>query len=253
MSTTLLSPVAEEAELRKEEAQAHWKNLLEARTVVSTSSLRIGYNAAHLKRNNLFGVLGFEDEHAARKAAEVGESTWYANIRIAEHFPGVTEKTFCLMKQANAKELCDLPESKRLTPYWLQLAATEKIERFAELVDEELNGNARESDSREPTKTFKQTMPASRLKLVEEGLKDFAAAVGIDKDRALEIMVEEHRQAPSLLTAITHAIERIGEIKRLRESLLSSDEVLEKAMEELNAMAQEFELAVIGVQNLESE
>jgi hypothetical protein len=250
---SILDPVSEEAAHRKEEAEDHWKKVLGSAGFVGHHTLRIGFHAAAIKQENAFGLLGYESEDDARKAAEVGESTWYANIRIAENFPGIEEKLFCSMKLSNAKRLCDLPESKRLTEYWIRLAGTESIAKFAELVNVEMNGAAKESDGKEKSVTFKQTMPASRKKMVEEGLKQYALEIGVDDSRALEFMVEERKQAPSLLGVITEAVKRIGRIRDIRQSGLSVEEVLDGEMVELSAMLRDFEQAVLGVQNSESE
>lgn len=252
-TATLLNPVSEEAENRKKEAQKHFQIICKSGGLVSVNSLRIGFHAYALKKENLFGILGFECEDDAREASGVGQSTWYANLSLAEKFTGVAEDLFCAMKQANAKTLADLPESQRLTEYWLRRAATDSIETFKAVIDAELDGKARASDGKERSTTFKQTMPASRKKAVEEGLKDYAKEVGVDESRALEVMVEEHRQSVSLLGSITHAIERIGTIKRLSESALSAGEILEKALTELEAIVAEFESAVLAVQQTETE
>jgi uncharacterized protein YoaH (UPF0181 family) len=55
------------------------------------------------------------------------------------------------------------------------------------------------------------------------------------------------------LGTITRGIETVGKIKELAASGLSSDEVLAQALVELDAMIAEFQQAVLGVQNLDSE
>ena len=122
---------AKEAAQRKAEAQKHFDIILKSGAMESVSSMRIGWHAAYLKKNDLFGILGFKTESEARQAAGVGESTWYANIRLAEAFEGITEAQFVSMKQASAKALSDLPESKRKDGSWIRWAGSMKIEDFA--------------------------------------------------------------------------------------------------------------------------
>lgn len=257
MSTgeSVLVPVSEEAANRKREAKKHFEIICKSGGLVSVNSMRIGFHAHALKKDNLFGILGFEDENQAREAAGVGESTWYANIRLAEQFNGVAEELFCAMKQANAKALADLPESKRLTEYWLRRAATEPLTKFAEAIDSEMNGKSRASDGKEGTvaKTFK--MPKSRKKAVEQGLLEYGKQVGTegDESRTLELMVAEKSGTPSLIAAIRNAVERLKKIKELCESGLSSDEVLSQAIILNEESILEFAAALDAVQNLESQ
>ena len=97
-TVTILQPVAEEAEFRKKEAQQHWKAIQQSGPLVSTNSLRIGYHAAALKREGLFGILGYENEKQAQEASGVKQATWFNVMRIAEAFPGVEEKLFLCAK-----------------------------------------------------------------------------------------------------------------------------------------------------------
>lgn len=239
MATTLLEPVSETAEERKKEALRHYQIICKAGGLVSVNSLRIGFHAYALKRDNLFGVIGFESESDAQKASGVGESTWYAMIRLAEQFNGVDEDLFCAMRQANAKALADIPESKRLTEYWVRMAATDSIKDFADKVDKELDGKARESDGKERSVPLKVDMPKSRKKFVEAGILEFAESVGAKGDisKGLELMVTEHIGGVSLIESITKAVTIIAEIKKLeKKSSLSAAEILEKVDAQLDEM-----------------
>ena len=252
---SILHPVSEEAENRKSEAKKHWSTITKAGGMLSVSSLRIGYHAAILKRGGMFGILGFENESEAQEASGIGDSTWYAMIRLAEQFPGVEESIFVEMKQANAKALADLPESKRLTEYWLRRAATDSMDTFAALIDEEMDGKARASDGKERTVSLNYKMPKSRKKAVEEGLREYAKQVGVegDESRALELLVAEKTGSVSLVEAITHGVHRCGKVKELIESgIMSSDEVLAQVVVLNEDSILEFTSALEGVQILES-
>lgn len=254
MATLVLNPIAEEAELRKKEATAHWKAIQQSGPLVSTNSLRIGFHAAALKRDGMFGIIGFADEKEAQEASGVKQSTWFNCIRIAEAYPNVDEKLFCAMKLSNAETLMDLPESKRLTEYWMRRAATDSIDTFTSVVDAEMEDKARPSDGREKPKKKVFEMPASTVKVVEQGLKEYGAQVGVngDESKALELMVAEHTGGPTLIGAITNAVQRIKAAKEAAVSGRSVDEILAKVLEELDAMALDFAAALDNVSNLES-
>ena len=252
---SILSPVSEEAENRKQEARAHWKAIQQSGPLVSTNSLRIGFHANALKKGNLFGILGYENEKEAQEASGTKQATWYNVMRIAEAFPGVEEKLFISMKLTNAEALMDLPESKRLTEYWMRRAATDSIDTFKAVVDEEMNGKARESSGREHIENFSVKMPKSRKVAVQAGLLEFAKSVGVegDESRALELMVQEHTGGVSLIESITHAITKIGEIKAMKESGKSMDEILDGVYKALDEIIAEFQASLEGQKNLGSE
>jgi hypothetical protein len=247
---SILIPVSEEAENRKQEAKKHWGAITKAGGLVSVNSLRIGFHAYALKKDSLFGILGFENEKQAQEASGVGDSTWFAMIRLAEQFSGVGEELFVGMKQANAKALADLPESKRLTEYWLRRAATDPTDTFKAVIEEELDGKARESDGKERTVSYSVKMPTSRRKAVQSGLLEYAKEVGVegDESRALELLVAEKTGTPSLIGVIISAVQKLKSVKNLCESGLSSDEVLAKVVVLNEEMILEFATAL---QNLD--
>jgi hypothetical protein len=237
---------------RKAEAKQHFDIIKENAGVNSSSSMRIGWHAHYLKKNSLFGILGFEDEDEARKAAGVGESTWYANIRLAEAFQGITEAQFVSMKQANAKALSDLPESKRMSRDWIRMAGSVKIEEFADKCDEEMTGKAKPSDGKERSKVLSMPVPASRKKVIQEGLEEYAESIGIPKSdtgRALEMLVVEKTGQATLIQAITNANQHIKEAMGLKKSGLSADELLEKVYGILGDIALEFSAALDAARN----
>jgi hypothetical protein len=248
---SILEPVAEEAELRKQEAKAHWKAIQQSGPLVSTNSLRIGFHAAALKRNGLFGILGYENEKEAQEASGVKQATWFNVMRIAEAFPNVEERMFIGMKLTNAEYLMDLPESKRLTEYWMRRAATDSTDLFQAAVDTEMDGHEKPSNGREKVVTFSMKMPKSRKKVVDSGLAEISKEYGCegDESRTLELLVAEKTGTPSLVGVITSAVQKLKSIKNLCESGLSSDEVLAKVIPMNEEMILEFAAAL---QNLES-
>jgi hypothetical protein len=250
MEAVLETPsIEEEAAKRKAEARKHFDAIKKSNLLVSTNSLRIGYHASFLKKNNLFGILGYESEGDAREAAGVGSSTWYANIAIAELFDGVEEENFCAMRQANAKALGDLPLSKRMDPKWLKRAAETPIKTFAIEVEDELNGDAKRSDGKEHISSIKMTAPESRKKVIEDGIIEIAKKTGVDpedKSKVIENLIVQETGRMSLMESIANAIQRVKAAKEITHSDLSAAEILEKVMAELDAMVIDFQSALDG-------
>ena len=149
-------------------------------------------------------------------------------LRIAEAFPSVDEKLFVAMKLTNAEAAMDLPESKRFTEYWMRLAATDPIDLFQKKVDDELDGHAKASTGRERVVSINIKMTKSQKKTIDSGLLEISKELGCEGNeaKALELIVAERTGSPSLIGAITNAVQRCKKIKELIESGLSSDEVL---------------------------
>jgi DNA-binding ferritin-like protein len=76
-------------------------------------------------------------------------------------------------------------------------------------------------------------------------LKQAAEEMGEqDTGRALEMILVERTEGVSLIGAITQAIEKIAEIKKLGDTGLSVSEVLEKTNAELDAIVETFRQAL---------
>ena len=255
VAVSILEPQSEEAELRKQEAKAHWKAIQQSGPLVSTNSLRIGFHAAALKRDGLFGILGYENEKEAQEASGVKQATWYNVMRIAEAFPNVEEKLFTGMKLTNAEALMDLPESKRLTEYWMRRAATDPIDLFQAAVDTELDGHAKASSGRERVVSISIKATKSQKESIDAGLQKISKELGCEGNEAktLEFMVAERKEGLSLVGTISKAIDRIAEIKKFGDSGLSAAEALEKSYAGLDEIVVDFRKALENLQNRQTE
>lgn len=259
-ATLYALPSTEEAEEiareRKAKARKHFDVICKSGQLQSISALKIGFHAAILKRENLFGVIGFENEDAARIASDISRSSWYSAIRIAEAFIGVEEEQFVAMRLGNAQAACDLPESKRVSREWIRMATTMKVKDFAVKVDEEMNGKARASDGKEQSVVLKMPMPASRKKSVEHHLEVCAKQLGIDPTdtgKVVEVLAVERSGQFGLMEAITNAVQLVKVAKELKTSNLSAEETLERVYKIMDEMVIGFDTALHSVQLLESE
>jgi len=246
----------QEIKMRKDEAAFHYKQIKQASVLQSRNSLRIGFHALALKEKNLWGILGFRDESEAREAAQVGESTWFSTIRLAECFKGVPEELFAAMRLTNAKALSDLPDVKRQDRDWLKAAADDSLKEFQAKVDLEMNGKTKDSDSKEVIRTFKTTMPESQMKSVERGIKEYAVSVGIDPantGKVLETMVAEHTGGAGLIGTITTAVQRVKAAKEVIHSGRSLEEVVEQVEKMLDEVVIDFAAALEQASQRQSE
>lgn len=250
MSNLQEMPQPQGADELKRIAQEHFDAIKTAAVLESSSSLKIGYHALRLKEANLWGILGYRDEMDAREAAGVSKSGWFAVIRLAESFRGLSEELFTSMLLANATALSDLPESKRLDREWIEYAATESIKNFAKRVDREMNGRARDSDSKERTVRLTIDLPASQKKIIDEKVQVFAEAHGMDGSNVgavLEAVIVEATEGDTLTGAIVNAVQRLKRVKELCESGLSSDEILSQVIELNEASIVEFSNILLQV------
>lgn len=243
--------VSIDANRMKADAQKHWGIVCKSAVPMSVNSLRVGFHAAYLKKNNLWGILGFASEKEAQQASGIKESSWYNVIRIAEAYPGVEEEVFVSLKLSNAEAAMDLSERKRTGEKWLKLAAETPIKEFAKMVDEELDGAARPSDTKERIVPITIKMPKTRKKVVEERLLAYAESVGAKDDigRGLELLVAEQSEGVSLIESITAAINDIAEMKQLGQKNLSAAEVLEQVYSKLDVVVDRFREALESAQN----
>ena len=246
----------QEIRLRKDEATYHFKQIKQASVLQSRNSLRIGFHAFALKEKGLWGMLGFRDEQEAREAAGVKESTWHNVIRLAEAFRGLPEELFINMKLANASELADLPEARRLDREWVGYAAEESMRKFADRVAKEMNGKQRDSDTKEEIITMKMSMPESRRTVIEAGAKKFAEKHGMDTSdvsRVIEVMVVEQSEGTSLIGAIAGAVQSLKKARQVADSGLSAAEALEKVLEINDSIILEFGEALAEASKRNSE
>lgn len=236
---------AEEREIasRKQEAQFHWKQIKQASVLQSRNSLRIGYHAFALKEKGQWGLLGYRDEQEAREAAGVGESTWFSTIRLAEAYRGVPEELFTAMRLTNAKALSDLSEEKRQDREWLKAASDDSLKDFQAKVDLEMNGKAKNSDTKEVIRTFRTTMPESQMKTVDAGIKQYAVSVGLDPSntgKVLETAMVELNHGSGLIEALTTAAQKVKAAKAVIHSGVSLEEALEKVEATLDELVLDF-------------
>jgi len=176
---------------------------------VSKRSMEIGWEAAWLKRKNAWYLLGYENEYHYRASVGVCRTTWFDMIKIAERFPDLDKKTYLAMTIENARRLALEPEEVRYNPEMLAKAATEKARDFK---DELTTAGAHREGKplSEHWVTMEWRIREEQREVIESGLQDWQKEHGIDDPGyALELMIAEYRERPTLVGFMTESIPRL--------------------------------------------
>ena len=150
------------------------------------------------------------------------------------------------MKLSNAEALIGLPESKRLTEYWLRRASTDPISVFREAVEKETEGKRLAGDSKEKVVSISIKASSSQRKVIEAGLQEYSVRIGEPGHiaKAAEVLVAESQQGVTLIEAITKAISKLHAIKGLSNSGKSADEVLAETHQGIDEVVESFRHAL---------
>jgi hypothetical protein len=191
-------------------------------------SMATGWYGRKLKENDLFTHLGFASEDSCRDAAGVGESTWYAMIRIAEGMKNLKFKEFIDLKSGTASLLIKLPEEMRYSDEWIEKSKKLTKERFEAAVNKEIakEKNIPVEDLRV---LFKLKVFEGQRTTIVQCLEYFAKEFGLGDDmaRALELLAAEHLGAPMVLKAIAQTLPDLREAVDWMKSNHSSEEIIE--------------------------
>lgn len=98
------------------------------------ASLRIGWYGMILRKNNLFGELGFATEQDYFRSCNIGRSTWYRVIAIAERLEHLGRESVLNMKVENARILARCPDFMREDEDLAVMAATQTVKEFSRAV-----------------------------------------------------------------------------------------------------------------------
>ena len=176
---------------------------------LSKASMEIGWEGAFLRRNNAWPLLGHEHENSYRAAVGIGRSTWYDVVKIASYFPQLDKETYLAMSLENARRLGMEPEAVRYDPKILQKATTQPAQEFKDELTTE--GAHREGKPlSEHWKAMEWRFRQEQYEVIEQGLKDWQHEHGIDDlGYALELMIAECRERPTLVGFMTESIPRL--------------------------------------------
>lgn len=176
---------------------------------LSKRSMEIGYEGAFLKRNDAWHLLGAIDEKAYRAAVGVGRSTWYKMVGLAERFPHLTKAEFMAMSIENAEQLAAAPMETRKDAELLD-AATQMTARDFE---GELVRHTAKRENKPVGEVYvnmKWRIKQAQREVIERGLADWQHEHGIDDEGyALELMIAEFRERPTLVGFMSESITRL--------------------------------------------
>jgi hypothetical protein len=192
-----------------EQLQESDQEISESWVALNKRSMLIGWQGYFIKRHNGWERLGYADEKHYRSSKGIGRSTWYKMVGLAERFPMLTKEQFLSMTIENAEQLAVAPPSARQDPDLLEAAATMTSRDFeGELVRH--TAIAENKPVGEVFVTMKWRIKQVQREVIERGLEDWQHEHGIDDPGyALELMVAEFRDRPTLVGFIAESIPRL--------------------------------------------
>jgi len=204
------------------------------RDQVRRGPLEDGWDAAEMKRGNLWVYLGFDDETEYRKSLNIGRSTWFRYRRLAEGLCKLPKAEFLKLIAENADHLVKLPEDRRYDKDLIKKAQTLTEEEFEKVVIK-FKAKADKVDEGEVTVSFKLRMPESRREFILETLAEFKKEHKLDANddsRALELVCAEVRDGEHVRTKVIQALPKLRATLDLlngKGTDLAADEIISKA------------------------
>lgn len=186
------------------------RNICEAWVGLVKRSMVIGWDGYFIKRHDGWQRLGYVDEKHYRSSKGIGRSTWYKMVGLAEKFPMLSKEQFLAMTIENAEQLAVVPLSTRGDTALLQAAATLTAKEFeGELV--RVAAIQQNRPVSEVYVTIKWRIKQAQREVIERGLEDWQQEHGIDDPGyALELMIAEYHDRPTLVGFMTEAIPRLS-------------------------------------------
>jgi hypothetical protein len=177
---------------------------------LSKASMCIGWDGYFIKRHNGWRALGYEDEKHYRIAKGISRTNWYRLTGMAERLANLAMEEFLSMTLDNAELLSKQPPSAKCDRKLLAKAQTLTEAQFAI----ELEAAAAQRENREPEAQWVtmawRVLPAQR-KVILEGLAEWEHEHGLDNEGyALELMIAEYRQRPTLVGFLSESIDWLG-------------------------------------------
>jgi len=223
-----------DAEL-KEKIVASDRSIRRAWTSVTKMSMVIGWEGAFIERNNGWETLGFKHQHEYRIAVGIGRSNWYRVLGIADRFQKLDKEIFLSMLMENADRLSRQPEEVRYDPKIIEAAATMSMREFADtLVTQEEHRNGKPIDEEWVDVVWR--MKAEQRAVIEKGIQEWRQEHGIDNDAyALELMISEFRERPTLVGFILESIHKLTATARDTKEY---DELRERLVDHIKEMGE---------------
>ncbi len=203
-------------------------------TSMNKISMGIGWDGYFIKKNEGWRALGYENEKHYRRMKGIARSTWYKMVGIAERLSHLTMDEFLAMTIENAEQLSVQPGTVKRDPELLRKAQTRTAQEFAD--DLVMHQAERENKPvGEVYVTMKWRIKQAQREVIERGLEDWQHEHGIDDEGyALELMIAEYRERPTLVGFMTESIPRLSR----QVMAVHTGEVLE--LDELRALRETF-------------
>lgn len=210
MSNLIEMPVIQslDPELRNQ-VVARYNRLRQRATSLRKLTMEVGWDAAFIERNNGWEVLGFKHQHDCRITLGLGRSNWYRVIAVAQKFVELDEEKFFAMSMENAERLGMEPVEVRYDPENVLAAATMTASKFNDKLT--IAGAHREGKPvNEHWVEIKWRIREEQRAMIEQGLEEWQREHGIeDQGYALELLIAEYRDRPTLVGFILESIPRL--------------------------------------------
>ena len=205
---------------------------------LNKASMEIGWDGYFIKRNNGWRLLGYEDEKQFRRSKGVGRSTWYKMVGIAERLQHLTRDEFLSMTIENAEQLSVQPGEAKRDPELILKAQSNTAEEFADA----LVGAAAQREQKpvgEVYVTIKWRIRQAQREAIERGLEDWQQEHGLDDPGyALELMIAEYHDRPTLVGFITESIPRLARAVSEAQSASDLEQLRELFAQHIQEMAE---------------
>lgn len=201
---------------------------------VRKMSLEIGWEGSFIEKNNGWDMLGFKHQHDYRITVGIGKSNWYRLLAIAERFQNLDKEVFLSMSIENADKLSRQPEAIRYDSKNIEAAAKMSMRDFADtLSTQEEHRNGKSTDDKWVDVTWR--MKEEQRVVIEKGIEEWRAEHGIDNNAyALELLVSEFRERPTLVGFLYSAIPELTQAVVSAQDLISLQEVVTKHIQAMN-------------------
>lgn len=217
---------------RKERVLASYRCMQQCVVKESKTSMERGWEAAQIERDNGWEIIGFKHQHDCRVSLGVSYANWYRTMSVAQNFAELSKAEFLAMKLENAELLGRQSTEIRYNPQNIEAAGTETINIF------KTKFTPLPAQEKEHWSTMELRMRKEQKEVVEKGIREFQSEHGIENPAyALELMVVETSERPTLVGFLHSAIHDLGEaIREAKDdaeklAMILRDHI--KAMEEI--------------------
>ena len=200
------------------------------------AAMEIGRDGAYIESRAEKGswqLLGFKHQHEYRIAKGIGKSNWYRVVAVARAFLAIDRETYVSMSMENAERLSVESEDIRLNPDNIQKAADLSAEEFDDFITT-VGAHKDGKPKRERWVQMHIRLRDQQRKVIQSALNTWKEEHGIQDDAfALETLVMEYSERPTLTGFILESIPRLTETLRQTEEIDALKQAISVHLQEM--------------------